>query len=218
MTLKDIFLKEFDLRFDKMEKFDLFDLDKYFSKDENYYKHTLGVAGQIQSLLKQSDFNEEEKTELMLVAYMHNIGYSRRVKKRGLNALDSAIFAIEKGFSDEIALAIMFNCMAIGEAHLIGGFVSKVYNKAKVVLNSKVKKYIDFITFANMHTEIDGTPTKLNRRIFKILARNKKGSVIYKNTKANKKEFKKIKNRVLNGFVKEKSMFQEIIDVLLDRK
>lgn len=220
MTIKEIFLNNFDLRIKEIEKFDIFELEKYFNKDEDRYKHTLGVVSNMQSLLKQSDFNEEEKNELMTIAYLHDIGHSRRIKNRGLTALDSALFAIEKGFSQNIALGIMFHTAAAGEARLIGGKIANIYAQAKILLmgDEKMSKYLDYITFANLHTELDGMPTKLNRRIFKILASNPKDSNVYKNIKHNKRNFKQLKNRVLTGFIKERNWWEEFVNVLLDRR
>ena len=173
----------------------------------------------MQALAKQLKVDEDDFEDLMNIAYLHDIGYSRRVKNRGLHALDGAVFAIEKGFSEEVALAVMFHTAADGEAHLTNGDIDHLYKRVKVLLvnNEKAKYYIDLITLADLRTEHDGTPTRVSERVFKILARYEKGSIVYKNIHAHKKYFKQLEKRILLDNVKDQNIFERLIDVVFDR-
>ncbi len=176
----------------------------------------MGVAGRMQALIKQFGLERDEAEELEQIAYLHNIGYSIRVKNRSLHALDSALFALEKGLGEDIALAVMFHTKADGEAHFIGKKIAKLYHNAKKLVddNEKVRRYIDYITYCDLHTEADGRPTQVNRRIFKILARYEKNSAVHKNIKHHKAYFLKLDKKIRESVIKEKGMFDGFLSIL----
>ena len=216
MSLFELLKKEYDLFVNPIDKFDLVDLMHYFDEEEDRYKHTRGVAAHMKALVEQLGLPSEEQYELMQIAYLHDIGYSKRVKSRGHHALDGAIFALEKALGEDVALAIMFHTAAYGESRHLTADIKKVYDSAKPLLskNAKVKKYVDLITYCDLHTEVDGTPTTANRRIFKILARYEKSSTVYKNIKKHKRYFKRLTKRIRMSTVKEKTIIEGLIDVL----
>ena len=214
MSLFEILSKEYDLVVNPIEKFDLVDVAHYFDEEEDKYKHTLGVAAQMKALVEQLDSTEEEIYELMQIAYLHDIGHSRRVKSRGHYALDGAIFALEKALGEDVALAIMFHTAAYGEAKYLSTSIKRIYNEAKVLLdqNEKVKCYVELITYCDLHTEEDGKPTTMIRRVFKMLARSEKTSPTYKNIKSHKRYFKHLTKKVRMRVVVEKNFFEGTID------
>lgn len=214
MSLFEILTKEYDLVVNPVERFELADLLKYFEEEDDRYKHIRGVASQMQALIKQLYLGEEDAQKLMKIAYVHDIGYSKRVKSRGFHPLDGAIFSLEKAFGEDVALAVMFHTKAYGEAKLMGGKTLEVYQKAKELLdkNEKAKHYVDLITYCDLITEKSGEPTTANRRIFKILARNEKNSIVYKNIKANKRSLLRLEKRIRLSTVKEKTILQKVLD------
>ena len=216
MKLFDIIKKEYDLAVNPIDKFDLVDLMHYFDEEEDRYKHIRGVAANMKALVEQLQLPSEEQYELMQIAYLHDIGYSKRVKSRGHHALDGAIFALEKALGEDVALAIMFNMAAYGESRYLAEDIKRVYDEAKhiVAIKPKVKKYIDLITYCDLHTEADGTPTTANRRIFKILAKEEKSSPVYKNIKKHKWYFKRLAKRIRLSVVKEKTFLERLLDVI----
>jgi len=216
MSLFEILNKEYELVVNPLENFSLVDLAQYYDEDEDRYKHIRGVVSQMQLLINDLKLPEEEQKKLLLIAYLHDIGYSKRVKNRGHHSLDGAIFALEHAFSEDVALAIMFHTAAYGEIKKTGGKLLDIYNTAKPLLddNEKVKKYIDFITYCDLRTEIDGTPTTAVRRIFKILSRYEKSSNVYKNIKKHRRYFIKLEKRIRSSVIKEKTFFEKIGDIL----
>jgi len=216
MSLFEILNKEYELIVNPLENFSLVDLAQYFDEEENRYKHIRGVVSQMQLLVNDLKLPEEEKRKAILIAYLHDIGYSKRVKNRGHHALDGAIFALEHAFSEEVALAIMFHTAAYGEVKKIGGKLLDIYNKTKPLVdeNEKVKKYIEFITYCDLRTESDGTPTTAVRRIFKILSRYEKNSNVYKNIKKHRRYFIKLEKRIRSSVIKEKTFFEKMGDIL----
>lgn len=206
MNLFDILNKEYELRVNPAEKFDLVNVSRYFNEDEDRYKHILGVAAHMKALVEQLGLDDEEKEDLMKIAYLHDIGYSKRVMSKGFYALDSAIFALEKAFGETVALAIMFHTAAYGESRHLSVSIKYIYDKAKLLLNAneKAKRYVELITYCDLHTESDGRPTTTPRRIFKILARYEKGSPTYKNIKAHKRYFKNLTKKIRTSVLKEK--------------
>jgi hypothetical protein len=216
MKLFEILKKEYDLAVNPIDGFDLTDLMHYFDEEEDRYKHTRGVAAHMKVLVEQLGLPAEEQYELMQVAYLHDIGYSKRVKSRGHHALDGAIFALEKALGEDVALAIMFHTAAYGESRYLSKDIKKVYDEAKHIIATKpkVKKYVDLITYCDLHTEVDGTPTTVTRRIFKLLARHDKSSAIYKNIKKHKRYFKRLAKRIRMSVVKEKTFLERLLDAI----
>jgi putative nucleotidyltransferase with HDIG domain len=197
------------------DKFDLVELSHYFDEEEDRYKHIRGVAAQMNVLVEQLGLEEEDKQKLMKIAYLHDIGYSKRVMQRGHHALDGAIFALEHAMGEEVALAIMFHTAAYGEVKRTGSQVA-IYEKAYELLkqNEKASYFASLITYCNLRTEVDGTPTTVNRRIFKMLSRYEKNSEAYKNIKAHKHYFKRLEKRIRLSVVKQKTWWQEILATL----
>lgn len=216
MSLLKLLQKEYDIVVNPVEKFDLVDLSHYFDEEDEHYKHIRGVAAQMNILVEQLGLQQEDKEKLMEVAYLHDIGYSKRVKQRGHHALDGAIFALEHGLGEDVALCIMFHTAAYGEVKRISGKQLFLYNEAYKLLkeNEKAKYFVDLITYCDLITEKDGTPTTANRRIFKMLARHEKNNVVYKNIKAHKREFKRLEKRIRLSVIKEKTWWQNLLDTL----
>ncbi|MGD9901334.1 MAG: hypothetical protein AB7S44_02220 [Spirochaetales bacterium] len=200
MSLLEIFKSQYDVRVNPLnKKFDVFEFSKYFDETDNHYKHTLGVVGQVRGIEKSFDMSEQEIDDLEQIAFLHYIGYSKRVKHRGLYALDAAIFAIEKGLSEDIALTLMFHTAGQAEArHLGDDKIIHIYNEAHKLLAERpnVHSYIEIITFANLQTEEDGRPTSVDRRIFKMMYRYDKDTAIYKAIKENRKHFRKLAKKL----------------------
>jgi len=217
MSLFEILQKEYDLTVNPTDKFDLVDVSQYFDEEDNRYKHIRGVAAQMQLLTNGLHIKEEEQQKLMLIAYLHDIGYSKRLKDRGHHALNGAIFSLEKAFGEDVALAILFHTASYGEIKLMNNEVlNRIYKQAKNLLkqNEQAKYYIDLITYCDLHTESTGEPTTLARRIFKISAQYQKDSTTYQNIKSNRNYFKKLDKRIRLSVIKEKTFFEGILDVL----
>ena len=206
-SLFEILNKEFDLKVKSQDEFDLLQLSHYFNEKEDRYKHIKGVAAQMRALVLQLDVNQDDKDKLMKIAYLHDIGYSKRVKNRGHHALDGAIFALEKGFSEDVALAIMFHTSAFGEIKYINKYITDIYNRAKKIFdkNEKAKYFTELITYCDLQTLPDGTPTSTSRRIFKILAKHDKNTPVYKNIKAHKRYFKHLTKKVRTSVIKQEN-------------
>jgi len=152
----------------------------------------------------------------MQISYLHDIGYSKRVKQRGHHALDGAIFSLEHALGEDVALSVMFHTAAYGEVKRTGGKQKFLYNEAHKLLkeNKKAQYYVKLITYCDLTCETDGTPTTVNRRVFKILSRYEKNTPAYKNIKAHKRAFRRLEKQIRLSVVKEKTWWQNLLNVL----
>jgi hypothetical protein len=110
------------------------------------YLHIKGVAETMLEIInKVPGLDDESRKYLLDAAYLHDIGYSEKLKKSGFHPLDGAIFAFEKGFNELIVKSILFHTGSRGEAEIRGGALARIYTGLKECVNEHDKFFLDMI-------------------------------------------------------------------------
>lgn len=143
-------------------------LQNFFSPEENRYKHIMGVV---------------EKAQGVPEAYLHDIGYAKKLVRTGFHPLDGALFALEHSFSPEVVKAVLFHSGAYGEAKLRGGEIGYLYRQLSPFLTSSDQEKIDFLTYCDIHTSSDGSTVTIEERLADIFARYPEDTVVHRNMK-----------------------------------
>lgn len=157
--------EELDYRMDSKR------LAQYIDKKSNRYLHILGVVDEMRILLKDIDANEKKKGELILAAFLHDIGYSEKLKTTGFHPMDGAMFCYRNKLPKRIVSSVMFHSGAYYDAKRMNHNVKSFYEAYENTLTKKEKLYIDLITFCDLHRSPKGEKVTFNERMNEIKAR-----------------------------------------------
>jgi len=142
-------------------------LAKYIKSSSVRYRHILAVV-------QKSDEADE--------AWLHDIGYSPLLNRTGFHPLDSALFAVENGFPDEVVKTVAFHSGAYEVAMNLGGVIAMIYTQLLAFLSKSDHKRIDRFTAWDITTSPSGEDVDVEDRIQEILTRYPKDTAVHKAT------------------------------------
>lgn len=144
------------------------DLKLYFKPYSQLYRNTQGVVEEMRLLLNQTDLSNDDKLELIELAYLHKIGFSSRALKTGFEPLDGALYCKEKNYPLEIVSAVMFYSGAFEIVKRNFPDLINVYLEQKYSMTAKTKMYIDLLTYCDLHRSYNGIKLTLVEKIKEI--------------------------------------------------
>ena len=124
-------------------------LDHYFAEN-NRYDHIIGVAKEMKQLTDEAIAWE--------LAYLHDIGYA--LPYTGFHPLDGALYAEYCDMGRFVIQGILHHTLA----SKVAGDYSYIYDRIPAPFPDE-QNYIDFITYADIHTTVQGEPCSLESRL-----------------------------------------------------
>ena len=153
-------------------KYSLPDMAEYFDIGDNRYKHILGVGRLMEELMsKTSNLNHHEKEWAIQAAYLHDIGYSKRLQISGFHPYDGYVYCMENGYSDTVAKAVLLHSDAVLEMLIKGWNFKSLYSDVIRSLTSIEKEVFELVTFCDIHTQSTGVPCTIEERLRDVLIR-----------------------------------------------
>lgn len=137
-------------------RFDEVDLKLYFKPYSRLYRNTQGVVEEMSLLINQMELSNNDKLELIELAYLHKIGFSPKTLKTGFEPLDGALYCKEKSYPLEIVSAVMFFSGAYEVVKRNFPDLMNVYLEHKYSMTAKAEMYIDLLTYCDLHRSYSG--------------------------------------------------------------
>lgn len=135
----------------------------------NRWFHVLGVVERARSI--GHILNDQDHKDLLVAAYLHDIGYAPSLKKVGFHPLDGAIYIRNHGH-ERIACLVAHHFAARYEAHLRGcDFLLESFPREKSPL-------ADALEYCDATTGPTGEHISLKQRAAEIRSRYQEGDVV----------------------------------------
>lgn len=131
-------------------------LAKFLSKSSNRYHHTLGVVRSMKNLL----------------SYLHDIGYSPKLTQFHFHPLDGVIYAAQRNFPKPVVATVLFHSCAYELAKVENhSQIISIYQEHLPLLDQQDHKFIDWVTYCDLHTSPTGEKITFQERFEEILHR-----------------------------------------------
>ncbi|QJX80072.1 hypothetical protein [Priestia megaterium] len=143
-------------------------LKLYFKPYSQLYRNTQGVVEEMSLLIDQIELSNNDKLELIELAYLHKIGFSPKTLKTGFEALDGALYCKEKNYPLEIVSAVMFYSGAFEIVKRNFPDLMNVYLEHKYSMTSKTELYIDLLTYCDLHRSYSGLKLNFTEKLKEI--------------------------------------------------
>lgn len=146
-------------------------LTQYLDPALPRYHHILGVVNQMENLLPQLSIPEEWQLQLLQACYLHDVGYSPKLKIYDYHQIDGAIFTQKNGFPKPIIAAVLFHSCAYEGAIPSRSDLLDIYKQNQALLDEQDRLFIDLVSYCDLHTSATGKPTTLLERIHDVIKR-----------------------------------------------
>ncbi|MGF9891459.1 hypothetical protein ABEX78_22610 [Priestia megaterium] len=143
-------------------------LKLYFKPYSQLYRNTQGVVEEMSLLIDQIELSNNDKLELIELAYLHKIGFSPKTLKTGFEPLDGALYCKEKNYPLEIVSAVMFYSGAFEIVKRNFPDLMNVYLEHKYSMTSKTELYIDLLTYCDLHRSYSGLKLTFTEKLKEI--------------------------------------------------
>lgn len=144
------------------------ELKLYFKPCTQLYKNTKGVVEEMKVLLMDIDLPNSEKSELVELAYLHKIGFSKKVVRTGFEPLDGALYCKNKNYSFDLVTAVMFSFGAFEIVERNFPDLLNVYIEHKYYKTAKTELFIDLLTYCDLHRSANGEKIGCKERLMEI--------------------------------------------------
>lgn len=146
----------------------------------NRLKHTLTVAEQAKKLAEVANLNNEERNLLVMTAYLHDVGYSDKIKFCDFHPLDGSYYLGANGWYNEIRLLTLHHTYAIGLVETVRTDLLGEYHNPVNALPEHLTKLYQLLLLADMTSDGSGNVVSIEERVKDIGNRYSLDNPIYK--------------------------------------
>lgn len=152
----------------EFDGYDSKELKIFIEEGTDRYLHILGVVQEMKELVSNLKIDSSVKNELIIAAYLHDIGYSHLLNRTKFHPLDGALFAFERKFSKSIVSAVLFHSGAEFDIKKLHPKYSEFFERYRDSLTEKDNLFIDLVTICDLHRSPKGEHVSYLERVEEI--------------------------------------------------
>lgn len=167
-----------------------------FGEDSPRARHVSGVLAMARDVASQLGLDVAAVRTIELAALWHDIGYIAPLVRTGFHPLDGAAFLARRGVAGEVVRAVFYHTGAHDEARELET-ASSIY--ARYPRPSPPSLATDVVTFCDLRTGRDGSPTTIAERLAEIVVRHGPNHRISRSVERATEDFRRAAGRVRAG-------------------
>lgn len=149
----------------------MINLNEYFAPS-NRLNHIISVGKMMEEITFFLFLDNKTRQLAIDCAYLHDIGYSEKVKDTGFHPYDGYLFCLEKGYDPSIAKIVLLHSGSFSQMLLNRNHLEEIYHKAINTLTAKEKLILDLVSFCDTHINGYGKRVSLSERVNDIYERH----------------------------------------------